>query len=139
MEEKKKKRKVTKMLNKVKRIESNKKEIEDYIEILNDKMKLVVSFPKVEDDLSLFRQSWEKIWIRSGEDIGYFLRHILFTIQMETDKNEIDNYKNITKDDKESKQIFFESIFNVSNPLDIPFNMTDNDFEKFNHFFNRKK
>ena len=51
---------------------------------------------------------------------------------MNADKSEIDDYKNIIKDNTENKQIFFESIFNTSNPLDIPFEMKDSDFEKFN-------
>ena len=135
----KKKPKLTRMYNKEKRIESGNKEVENYLNIVNKRKKLFVSIPKVEDEIELKKTTWDKIWKKSGEQIGYFLRHILFILQMNADKSEIDDYKNIIKDNTENKQIFFESIFNTSNPLDIPFEMKDSDFEKFNQLFTKKE
>ena len=134
----KKKPKLTKMYNKNKRIESDSKEVYNYLNILNKRKKIFVSIPKVEEDLDLYIKSWDNISKKSNEQIGFFIRHILFILQMKADKSEIEDFKNIKKEDKESKQIFFESIFNVSQPLDIPFEMTDNEFEKFDKFFTKK-
>ena len=132
--------KVKKFYKRKKRIESNNTEIENYLSLLNKrKPNLCVSFPEVEDEFHLYKKSWDNICKKTNESIGYFLRHILFIQQIPTDKNIIDNYKNIIKDDKEFKQIYFESIFNTSKPLDIPFNMDDKDFENYNRFFDRKK
>ena len=134
----KKKPKLTKMYNKNKRIESDSKEVYNYLNILNKRKKIFVSIPKVEEDLDLYIKSWDNISKKSNEQIGFFIRHILFILQMKADKSEIEDFKNIKKEDKDSKQIFFESIFNVSQPLDIPFEMTDNEFEKFDKFFTKK-
>ena len=134
----KKKPKLTKMYNKNKRIESDSKEVDNYLNMLNKRKKIFVSIPKVEEDLELYIKSWDNILKKSNEEIGFFIRHILFILQMKADKSEIEDFKNIKKEDKESKQIFFESIFNVSQPLDIPFEMTDNEFEKFDKFFTKK-
>ena len=134
----KKKPKMTKMYNKNKRIESDSNEIINYLNVLNKRKKIFVSIPKVEDELELYKKSWDNIWKKSNEPIGFFIRNILFILQMKADKSEIEDFKNIVNGDKENKQIFFESIFNVSKPLDIPFEMTDKDFEKFNKFFDQK-
>ena len=134
----KKKPKMTKMYNKNKRIESDSNEIINYLNVLNKRKKIFVSIPKVEDELELYKKSWDNIWKKSNEPIGFFIRHILFILQMKADKSEIEDFKNIKNSDKENKQIFFESIFNVSKPLEIPFEMTDNDFEKYNQFFIQK-
>ena len=131
--------KLTKMYQKKKRIESSNKEIMNYLDILEKRKTLSLTFPKVDEDHHLYKQSWENIFEKTGEKISYFIRHIIFYIQMKADQKEIDNYKNITKGEQETKQIFFESIFNTSKPLDIPFNMSDNDFEKYRRYFYRKK
>ena len=132
--------KVKKFYKKIKRIESDFKEVNSYISLINEKKaNLFISFPESENELQLYKKSWDNIWKKTNESIGYFIRHILFIRQIPTDKNIIDNYKNIIKDDKETKQIYFESIFNTSKPLDFPFDMDDKDFEKFNRFFGKKK
>ena len=135
----KKKSKMTKMYKKKKRIESDNNEIHDYLTLLNNKRYLTVSIPGIDEEIELYKESWDNIWKKTKENIGHFIGHVLFYIQIQTDKNEIDDYKNILLDNRESKQIFFESIFNTSKPLEAPFDMTENDFDKFNRFLNRKK
>ena len=128
----KKKPKLTKIYNKEKRIETDNKEIENYLNILNKKKIIFLSFPHADDELDFNISTWNKIWKLSGEQIDHFIRHILFIQRIKADKSEINDYKKIMKDNRESKKIFFESIFFVSKPLDIPFEMKDSDFEEFN-------
>ena len=134
----KKRSKLTKMLKKTKRIESDNEEVEKYLFILEEQEYLCVFIPGIDDEIELYRQSWNNIFRKTNENIGKFIGHVLFFIQIKANKSDISEYKSIKKGDKESKQIFFESIFNTSKPLDVPSDMTLKDFEKFQKFLNKK-
>ena len=135
-----KKKKQTRLYEKKKRIESDNHEIEKYLDVLNNKHNLLISMDNLEDEIDFSRKSWENICKKSNEKIGNFIAHILFIHEKQVYEDEIPDFKIVIKEDnKHGKQLFFESIFNVSKPLDIPFDMNDKDFEKFNKFFKRKK
>ena len=135
--EKKKRAKITKMLKKKKRIESDNAEIEEYLFILEEQRYLTVFIPGMDDDILLHQKSWNTIFKKANENIGKFIGHVLFYIQIKADQSDIQDYKSIIKDDKEKKQIFFESIFNTSKPLDVPFEMTHKDFDRFRRFLEK--
>ena len=134
----KKRSKLTKMLKKTKRIESDNEEIEQYLFILEEQKYLTVFIPGFDDEIDLYRHSWNTIFRKTNENIGKFIGHVLFFIQTKANKSDISDYKSIKKGDKENKQIFFESIFNTSKPLDVPSDMSLKDFEKFQKFLNKK-
>ena len=134
-----KKKKQTRLYYKKKRIESDNKEIENYLEILNHKRSLQISISTVEDEIDFSKKSWDNICRKSNEKIGYFIAHILFIHERQVYEDDIKDFKIVEKyDNKLGKQLYFESIFNISKPLEVPFEMSDDDFEKFNKISNKK-
>ena len=132
-----KKKKQTRLYYKKKRIESDNQEIENYLEVLNHKKYLQISISTVEDEIDFSKKSWDNIFKKANEKIGYFIAHILFIHERQVYEDDIKDFKIVEKyDNKFGKQLYFESIFNISKPLDIPFEMSDNDFEKFNKISN---
>ena len=134
-----KKKKQTRLYYKKKRIESDNQEVENYVEILNHKRNLQISISTVEDEIDFSKKSWDNIFKKTNEKIGYFIAHILFIHERQVYEDDIKDFKIVEKYDKTfGKQIFFESIFNISKPLEVPFEMSDDDFEKFNKISNKK-
>ena len=134
-----KKKKQTRLYYKKKRIESDNQEVENYLEILNHKKYLQISISTVEDEIDFSKKSWDNIFKKVNEKIGYFIAHILFIHERQVYEDDIKDFKIVEKYDKKfGKQIFFESIFNISKPLEVPFEMSDDDFEKFNKISNKK-
>ena len=134
-----KKKKQTRLYYKKKRIESDNQEVENYLEILNHKKYLQISISTVEDEIDFSKKSWDNIFKKVNEKIGYFIAHILFIHERQVYEDDIKDFKIVEKyDNKFGKQIYFESIFNISKPLEIPFEMNDDDFEKFNKISNKK-
>ena len=134
-----KKKKQTRLYYKKKRIESDNQEVENYLEILNHKKYLQISISTVEDEIDFSKKSWDNIFKKVNEKIGYFIAHILFIHERQVYEDDIKDFKIVEKYDKTfGKQIFFESIFNISKPLEVPFEMNDDDFEKFNKISNKK-
>ena len=132
-----KKKKQTRLYYKKKRIESDNQEIENYLEVLNHKKYLQISISTVEDEIDFSKKSWDNIFKKANEKIGYFIAHILFIHERQVYEDDIKDFKIVEKyDNKFGKQLYFESIFNISKPLDVPFEMNDNDFEKFNKISN---
>ncbi len=132
-----KKKKQTRLYYKKKRIESDNQEIENYLEVLNHKKYLQISISTVEDEIDFSKKSWDNIFKKANEKIGYFIAHILFIHERQVYEDDIKDFKIVEKyDNKFGKQLYFESIFNISKPLDVPFEMSDNDFEKFNKISN---
>ena len=134
-----KKKKQTRLYYKKKRIESDNQEVEKYLEILNHKKYLQISISTVEDEIDFSKKSWDNIFKKTNEKIGYFIAHILFIHERQVYEDDIKDFKIVEKyDNKFGKQIYFESIFNISKPLEVPFEMSDDDFEKFNKISNKK-
>ena len=134
-----KKKKQTRLYYKKKRIESDNQEVENYLEILNHKKYLQISISTVEDEIDFSKKSWDNIFKKVNEKIGYFIAHILFIHERQVYEDDIKDFKIVEKyDNKFGKQIYFESIFNISKPLEVPFEMNDDDFEKFNKISNKK-
>ena len=134
-----KKKKQTRLYYKKKRIESDNQEIENYLEVLNHKRNLQISISTVEDEIDFSKKSWDNIFKKVNEKIGYFIAHILFIHERQVYEDDIKDFKIVEKyDNKFGKQLYFESIFNISKPLEIPFEMKDDDFEKFNKISNKK-
>ena len=134
-----KKKKQTRLYYKKKRIESDNQEVENYLEILNHKRNLQISISTVEDEIDFSKKSWDNIFKKVNEKIGYFIAHILFIHERQVYEDDIKDFKIVEKyDNKFGKQIYFESIFNISKPLEVPFEMNDDDFEKFNKISNKK-
>ena len=139
-----KKKKQTRLYYKKKRIESDNQEIANYLEILNHnktnhKTRLQISISTVEDEIDFSKKSLDNILKKTNEKIGYFIAHILFIHERQVYEEDIKDFKIVEKyDNKFGKQIYFESIFNISKPLEVPFEMSDDDFEKFNKFSNKK-
>ena len=134
-----KKKKQTRLYYKKKRIESDNQEIENYLEVLNHKRNLQISISTVEDEIDFSKKSWDNIFKKVNEKIGYFIAHILLIHERQVYEDDIKDFKIVEKyDNKFGKQLYFESIFNISKPLEIPFEMKDDDFEKFNKISNKK-
>ena len=134
-----KKKKQTRLYYKKKRIESDKQEIKNYLEVLNHKRNLQISISTVEDEIDFSKKSWDNIFKKVNEKIGYFIAHILFIHERQVYEDDIKDFKIVEKyDNKFGKQLYFEPIFNISKPLEIPFEMKDDDFEKFNKISNKK-
>ena len=134
-----KKKKQTRLYYKKKRIESDNQEVENYLEILNHKKYLQISISTVEDEIDFSKKSWDNIFKKVNEKIGYFIAHILFIHERQVYEDDIKDFKIVEKyDNKFGKQLYFESIFNISKPLEVPFEMNDDDFKKFNKISNKK-
>ena len=134
-----KKKKQTRLYYKKKRIESDNQEVENYLEILNHKKQLQISISTVEDEIKIKKISWDNISKKANEKLGYFIAHILFIHERQVYEDDIKDFKIVEKYDKKfGKQIYFESIFNISKPLEVPFEMSDDDFKKFNKISNKK-
>ena len=98
-----------------------------------------ISISTVEDEIDFSKKSWDNIFKKVNEKIGYFIAHILFIHERQVYEDDIKDFKIVEKyDNKFGKQLYFESIFNISKPLEIPFEMKDDDFEKFNKILIKK-
>jgi hypothetical protein len=116
-------------------------EAEEYLKILETHENLYVTNETIDNPIPLPQTSWNRILQLIQEDKKYSISYICFSSTNEIEENDIWSIKRKPENEEEVelKEVFFNTMLEPATPHDIPFDMSDDDFNIFNDYFNQKE
>ena len=132
---------ITKIYEKEQTMNGTEEEAEEYLKILETHENLYVTNETIDNPIPLPQTSWNRILQLIQEDKKYSISYICFSSTNEIEENDIWSIKRKPENEEEVelKEVFFNTMLEPATPHDIPFDMSDDDFNIFNDYFNQKE